>query len=308
MSQTALTVGTEYLDRKITGTGTEDNPWIIGSAADDTDENMFQNFLDIVYTPNAYVKLAKDIDVSQSKTYREGLGNYITINARKIYADESKAAIKNLITKTCLFYILNGAANTIMNNIQFLNCIVNDATSPVLQSRYDTNDVSYCDFSLLVRGTGNSVTLCNSTTNVVFSHCSIDIKCVNAFLGNNGICSLKNCQINFVGNAIQFNSGTTIFNSLTKCGITGAINFPNGTTAGRFSSKCNYCYFALDINTSTQFSAIFDKAAGSYANTNCYYCINYGENVSTLDESSYPSITSDQLKSKEYLYEIGFLP
>ena len=119
MSQTALTIGTEYLDRKITGTGTEEDPWIIGSIEGDTDENMFQNFLDAVYTSSAYVKFARDIDVSQSKTYREGLGTYITTNAAKIYADESKAAIKNLITKEKLLDIYS---LSIITNIQFLNC------------------------------------------------------------------------------------------------------------------------------------------------------------------------------------------
>lgn len=299
MSQTALTVGTEYLDRKITGTGTEEDPWIIGSMVDDTDENMFQNFLDAVYTPNAYVKLVHDIDVSQIKAYREGLGTYINVNAAKTYADDSKAAIKNLITTGKL--IFNSSAGREISNIQFLNCIINDAAAVIITWNSISSDdvVSYCDFSLLVRGTGSSP----STIGANLDHCSLDIKLVNGYFGNYAFSNATNCQFNIVG---ESKSNNTIFYSLTKCGITGKITYTASASSSTFAINNSYCYFALDLIGNNAIT--FGNATGAYQNTNTYFCINYDENITPLNETVYFPITSEQLKSKEYLYEIGFLP
>ena len=300
MSQTALTIGTEYLDRKITGTGTEDNPWIIGSIEGDTDENMFQNFLDAVYTDNAYVKLVHDIDVSQIKAYREGLGTGISVRAGKTYADDSKAAIKNLITKQRL--IDNNTAGREISNIQFLNCIINDATN-VITWTYGSSGgggVLYCDFSLLVRGTGSSVSVISAS---YFDHCSLDVKLINGSFSNNSFNGATNCQFNVVG---ECPSSVILFNSLTKCGITGKITYTTNATPSFFVTKNSYCYFALDLIGDNAIT--FKNATGGYQNTNTYFCINYDENITPLDETVFPSITSEQLRSKEYLYEIGFLP
>ena len=301
MSQTALTIGTEYLDRKITGTGTEEDPWIIGSIEGDTDENMFQNFLDAVYTDNAYVKLVHDIDVSQIKAYREGLGTCIAVRAGKTYADDSKAAIKNLITKQKL--IDNNNAGREISNIQFLNCIINDATN-VITWTYGSSGgggVLYCDFSLLVRGTGSSVTIISAR---YFDHCSLDVKLINGYFMNYAFSKATNCQFNIVGECIISNA--VIFDSLTKCGITGKITYDVGTQTNYFATKNSYCYFALDLVGNGVIT--FKNATGSYQNTNTYFCINYDENITPLDETVYFPITSEQLRSKEYLYEIGFLP
>lgn len=297
MSQTALTVGTEYLERNIIGAGTEENPWIIGSIEGDTDENMFQNFLDAVYTKDAYVKLVHDIDVSQIKAYREGLGTYINVDAKKIYADDSKAAIKNLITTEKL--ISNGFSGREISNIQFLNCIINDAETGII-SWASGSGVLYCDFSLLVRGTGSSVSVLPSGS---FDHCSLDVKLINGYFGTNAFLNATNCQFNVVGECPQ---STILFSSLTKCGITGKITYTASTTQNYFATKNSYCYFALDLIGDNVIT--FNNATGSHQNTNTYFCINYDENITPLNETVYFPITSEQLKSKEYLYEIGFLP
>ena len=299
MSQTALTVGTEYLDRKITGTGTEDNPWIIGSAADDTDENMFQNFLDAVYTSSAYVKLARDIDVSQSKTYREGLGTYITTNAAKIYADESKAAIKNLITKEKLLDIYS---LSIITNIQFLNCIVNNVSGPI-NSRDSNNSMSYCDFSLLLRGTGADSNIGHIMDhNISINHCSIDVKIINGLISGSTFNSLKNCQIN-IDTAVSSaaNASNPIFKNCEKCGITGNFMIKAASASIYLLGSCSYCYIAGTASTTgTNVNLVILNS------TNCYLCLETDGKASV--SSSNWKITSDQLKSKEYLYEIGFLP
>lgn len=297
MSQTVLTVGTEYLDRKIVGTGTEDNPWIIGSVADDTDENMFQNFLDAVYTNSAYVKLARDIDVAKSKTYREGLGSCITIYAAKVYADESKAAIKNLITTEKLFNF--PSTTLIITNIQFLNSIVNNAaSSAIIAPLFSGSNISHCDFSLLIRGIGSSISnLINDAGNI--SHCSFDIKVINGNLWNASFPGLENCQINIDATVGASSTSSPTFKNCSKCGITGNLKLPSGTSY--ILGSCSYCYFAGAITTDTSNAVI-----NSPNNTNTYFCIDAGENVSL--SSNVTTITSDQLKSKEYLYEIGFLP
>lgn len=297
MSQTGLTIGTEYLDRKITGTGTEEDPWIIGSIEGDTDENMFQNFLDAVCTSSAYVKLARDIDVSQSKTYREGLGTYITTNAAKIYADESKAAIKNLITKEKL---LNIISLSIITNIQFLNCIVNNASGPI-NSHNSNNSMSYCDFSLLLRGTGADIGHIMGQ-NISINHCSIDVKIINGLISGSTFNSLKNCQIN-IDTAVSSaaNASNPIFKNCEKCGITGNFMI-NAASAGIYLlGICSYCYIAGTASaTGTNVNlAILDSM-------NCYLCLET-DGKASVSNSNW-KITSDQLKSKEYLYKIGFLP
>ncbi|MBQ4345972.1 MAG: hypothetical protein IJC75_02430, partial [Oscillospiraceae bacterium] len=123
--QTALTIGTEYPDRLMIGTGTEDNPWIIGDS--DHEQNL-QNLLDALATPSAYIKLTKDISAAQSVTYREGISHAITIAAAKLYADEKVKVSGLIINGDYGLYCMDSAVHSV-ERIQFLSMIHNGTKS-----------------------------------------------------------------------------------------------------------------------------------------------------------------------------------
>lgn len=317
MAQTALILGTEYLDRKIAGTGTIDDPWIIGYDDTDTYDNMFQNFLDAIYTVGGYIKLHRDIHLSQSKNFKDGSTSSIYVRCNEVYGDTTNIpSITGLVFRGCVG-LCSHSGNTStdiirVHNINLLHMYIASGTR------------------------------CLSFThaNLIIERCSISIV-KNGMYENNyasgqfmdGYITIKNCAIyykliNFYpsGTYVSVFSGTSCYVEHSHIYYDGPIGgspgygwlLRNGTRVaifGRFTllrsgstyifHNCNKCYIAGEFIANQGDSTL--SAQGGYSPH--LACIeSSGEYTVTVPSSGYIiEVTSDQMRSEEYLSSIGFL-
>ena len=313
---TALTIGENYEDRFIKGTGTEEDPFIIGDYPDENMDSRFTNLLDALATTDAYVKLVSDIDVSKTKTYKYGMEEYIKISALKFYSEEKKA-IKNLkiVSNTYFIYFTHPNSSCLIQNIQFLNMVHVGYQASLWSNR--SHKILDCDFSILKRAGGNTTTQSFNSSVIELENCSVDYKITNeAGLSNVFIFNNMNyCQVNYEGpvKACYDYDSIGLCNTSSNVGITGYLRLAYGTGNGddKFyiaGKDCSSIYFAGQIN-GTRKASINDTSIKVSANNSgtTYIC---PENVGEipLSYSNLVVLTSEQLKDKEYLFEIGFLP
>lgn len=307
MSQTALTVGTEYTERMMSGTGTESDPWIIGGG---DDERNLQNFFDAIYTDSAYIKITKDIDASKSITYREGIDHSITILASKLYADE-KVKVSGLIINAQNAFTEGGGVHT-FENIQFLSMIHNGVGYVLSFVDNDSGKQLYlydCDFSVIKNCEGENPDFSNGC--IYTDRCTFNYKAVTEggntyFNVFNTSGEFKNTMIHYEGLLVAYHvsaySSFAFIRKANRVGITGSIT----STLNRariFYSDCSDCYFAGVVNATK--TAVSIESNG----TNCLLCITdkQGDYDSTVSTSA-TEVTPEQLRDRDYLYGIGFLP
>lgn len=329
MAQSVLTIGTEYVDRKMLGTGVEDDPWIIGNDDTDTDENMFKNFLDAIYTDNAYVKLERDIDVSKSFEYREGINHIIVICCSKLYSDgltdnSGRKAIKNLVIRNTTdnqnyrnYIELKNDAK--IEYVQFLNWYFagNDNMSCIITINNNTtnNCIKFCDLSFMCNCFGASSvpfsTKANSSTGTyLFTNCSIYYKVINystvssCIFGthSSGYLGFHKCNIYYDG-PITNSSGVVgylLFNAY-RTSVFGNVTSKTSTGNQYIFGDCTNCYFAGNVLSSNTVQ-IMDS------DSTCLICDTANDSTKITYRTPSIVVTPDELKSKERLYELGFLP
>lgn len=308
MSQTSLRIGMEYPDRLMHGTGAETDPWIIG---DGNDEQNLQNFLDAAATNNSYIKITKSIDVSKSITYREGFDTYIYISANTIFAEE-KIQISGLNIKAEYGFYMAGRHSFTISKIQFVNMMYSGDGEIIRGETNGTTLFDECDFSVKkVIGSGLAFTL---SGRVGFYKCSIYYDTSDAKTANGAETvfyaseKYKYCSIYYKG--VGGGSGE---NFLLKNGdhvsVTGDITPKSNSKYINAISESEYCYFAGSVGAQDG-----DVIIGCYSQSNivkCLICVTKTKGdhtVTTSTNSVTIAVTADQLRDRDYLYSIGFLP
>lgn len=310
---TALTIGENYEDRFIKGTGIEEDPFIIGDYPDEDMDSRFTNLLDALATSGAYVKLASDIDVSKSKIYRNGITEPLTIKTTSFYADENKKAIKNLIVQNNYLIDFHFNGEQRIENIQFLN-FIHKGEHLDLFIRYSSAVLRNCDFSVLKNCLHNqNYYAFNSHERLDAEFCSFDVKIVN--YGSPSVTSmfsgLKHCQVNYEG-PLPASQDHGLLNKSSYTGITGflKLNAINSKYYPRYkliSSDCSFCYFAGQIEGIVKISDR-DETIVFYNDGNIALICPENVGEIPLEYNNFTIVSPEQLKSKEYLYELGFLP
>lgn len=310
MSQTALTIGTEYTDRYMAGTGTENDPWIIGMYTDTSHD--LQNLLDAVYTPNAYVKLVKHIEAAKDVTYREGISHAVTIAAAKLYADE-KVQVSGLIVNASHCIRINGNYSHTIMRIQFLSMIYGGTEAAIYGVSNNTEYAAHfveCDFSLHKRaGTNHAF----SFYAVHFDHCSIEYD-ASATTGSSSYTvfdtalSYEYCSIHYKGPVFGVGKNTRyLIKNAHRVGIVGEISTSVAQTLLFYN--CTYCYFAGLVECTTQNTTIGSYSTGNISQ--CLTCVTETKGDYTVTPNTHATtivVTADQLCDRDYLYSIGFLP
>lgn len=308
MSQTALTIGETYADRYMVGTGTESDPWIIGTQPDTSYD--VQNFLDTIYTPEAYVKLARDIDFSKDLTYREGIDHVIVIDVARLCADEKTKVSGINATASSLFSAGTSCEHTI-ERIQFLS-MLHRGEYPVV---YGSSSTSYginfieCDFSVLkAKDSAHAF----SAYALHFDHCSIYLDASLAVTSNftvfNTSSAYEYCSIYYKG-AVGGTSSQYLIKNGNHVGITGDVSARSGGTSILLFTSCKYCYFAGSAEGTGR-----DIYIGSWSYGGCVECLTCvtevkGDYVVTpFTDATTIIVTPEQLRDRDYLYSIGFLP
>lgn len=306
MSQTALTVGTEYTERMMSGTGTESDPWIIGGG---DDERNLQNFFDAIYTQSAYIDIEKDIHAENSLTYREGLNESIYTYCTKIYSTVS-AAITGLVVKSSKF--LNVSKSLTLNGVRFLNC-VHEGTGKTIHTGSSLTCID-CHFSFIRRG--NNVCFCADLGSVrsTFTWCSIWYKVDASYtpyryvFGDN----LSFCQIYYDGPLLlgsSSSSGGLVGGKADRLGISGILHLTeaNGSSPhvlfDDYGGNMDYIIFGGIIDNQLG----EDITLGGNDNTLLSY-EETGNATAVVSGSQMLRLSKDEITDRDYLYSIGFLP
>lgn len=304
MSQTALTIGTEYTERLLIGTGTESDPWIIGGYTDTSQD--LQNLLDAIGTSGAYIKMAKDIDAAQDITYREGIDHYINIACAKLYAD-AKTKVSGLKIKADYALYCMDSALHYVERIQFLS-FLHYGTKSTLQGSANGGGVycKECDFSIIKHCDG-AAAQCSDLA-FGFDYCSLEFSAIG--YSTTTACNIfsttlrfYHTQIHYVGpvfgSAYYYNY---LVNNGERVGITGALDVR--VSLAYLFSGCSYCCLAGKIANNTTAATLASKSS-----SNTLICTTeISGSYDTALDGSLTELTADQLKDREYLYSINFLP
>ena len=205
-----------------------------------------------------------------------------------------------------------GGGVHIVKNLQFLSMIHNGVGCVLSFVNNDSGKQLHlydCDFSVIKNCTGGNP---NFSFGCIYTYrCTFNYKAVTE--GKNSYFNVfdtsgefKNTMIHYDGllkaHHVSAHSSYAFIRKANRVGITGSIKSPFDR-ARIFYSNCSYCYFAGVVNATE--SAVSVESNGK----NCLLCItdkqgNYDSTVST----SATEVTPEQLRDRDYLYSIGFLP
>ena len=144
-----------------------------------------------------------------------------------------------------------------------------------------------------------------------FKNCSIQYQCIDYQLSHAGAVfksSFVNCQIHYTGPIYLSSSAVYSLIGLStrkieRVGITGNL-IALGGASGFLFNNCKKCYFAGTIQNDIGDATL----STAYNSTNCLAMLSdTGENATATD-TTIIAITEEQLKDRDYLYSIGFLP
>lgn len=299
-----------------TGTGTEQDPYLVSTLSD---------FLTCAAAADAYVKVISDIDAADDEAYTGIITSPVTVNCRKLYADEKKK-ISGIVVENDRFISVR-AGTVDIQNLWFKDCkhkktgstntgylIYSSGTSAIQANHHIEN----CDFSVQSSG-GSGVTYYvfygDSTyaADVRFAqYCGFDISCgftsLEMLRVGNMLSGISMCNFIFRNPVLTRASIYSLSNrvNLTDCSIvlyepyiTKNVRLGDGTQNYVWS----YCYMALvDPTGSSQLGVAATAPQQSY-----FILENAPATFDTQYVSSY-LLTPEQLRDRDYLISIGFLP
>jgi len=284
----------------MTGTGTQNDPYIVDNTAD---------FLEAVAQSGVYVQLGSDIDVAADGY--EYIGT-VTVNALSI--NGNGFAIRNAtfqpgISDVCF---LIGNTNIEWKDISFLDCSVKPRAADVTFFYGDQCSYSGMKLSLQVQPLSGFY-LFSDQANA--SNCAADITM-------NGGAILISFHKGSLSNSTFFIRGTYSFNKTIQ-GYSGSpakqvnnvgIVFGGNPLAGTvyLGNYANFvgCYFAFADSVSIPDGGTLDVLLGQYSTSGQNVVFSVGNVVSgsVTTPSNFPRLTTAQMKDKAYLQSIGWLP
>lgn len=299
-----------------TGTGTEQDPYVVTTLTE----------LLALQGHDIHIKIGADIDASQEEAFKEPRTSTITLNGH-IYADEMRT-IANVIVEAGNMIAMSGSGSykTVhVENIFFKNWIHRKTGSEatIVLSYGSCNNCGFSlemldsayGYKLLAKsgtyGSAPNVTNCafyvKFTSGTVRRHTSTNYSMLDTIVAKN--CTFQFEKLFIGSDAITFNGNGT---SLTNCTFVGDMSVDVGGTTSLqlFKGTTTKVIFALAVT-------ITEESTGEsldllFSGSVTYVMVDsdiLGENVTVmLSSSTNYSLTTEQMKSEQYLTDIGFLP
>ena len=296
-----------------TGTGTEADPYLVSTLSD---------FLTCAAMADAYVKVTSDIDAADDPGYGGLITDTIQVSCRKLYADAEKK-ISGIVVQNDYFITIDAGVCDIQN-LTFQNCKLKlSGTSGVLilfPIYTPQNQLVYhCNFSMQLSGGAVNSYYISSRPGAKYSnsvseitYCGFDI---SSALQSTAILYLANLLgklecCNFVLRNLIFSGSGSIYLTHATPATNCAVIFDSLTInknlrigdENNSSYRWTYCYIALINPTGTSQLDIQSNTG------QCYFML---ENAPSTFDTNYISnylLTPEQLRSRDYLISIGFLP
>lgn len=268
----------------MTGTGTQSDPYI---------PTTLTEFITAVGTAGAYVTLTQDINAADDPAYTGELTELLTINAASIIG--RGFAISGVTIRDRAMIYLPSASTTI-DGVRFRDWAHKKTTTLDRSIHGSGNAISRCIFSFAVDCySGNSRLLYNCT----FADCAFDISVRDASATRDIIlnCTFGRCMAKITG--LTIGNSTLHYCTLIRSGfIFSDLEF----SASQFiaSSTVTFSYVAFLELASTEIQLSGSSYQGSVAAA--------PEGQSMVVVSGVTQATLDQLKDKDWLTSVGFLP
>lgn len=310
------------------GTGTINDPYLVSTFAD---------FIDCIAVTDAYVKVTSDIHASDDDSYEGNVTLNLVFKCAKVYADTQKVIdgytinsnmdafnIKNTCTieKISFTNFTFNLTATVPSNSRRRALIFSDnatnAIYPTLRNVSISCRVSYLSTSIFNIIQPSYIYLENTAFDVdMIDRNALDKITYQGGSYSSGYVQLNNCNV--VIRHAKFNNASGNSAPLAyilRCNNTAVILYEctfNSTNAAtntmRLMEQCYNSYIAV-INPSVTNDDHNVHLRDDY-NTNCLFMWDAtGENYYHFYNLSttFKVVTPEQLKNKEYLISIGFLP
>ena len=280
----------------MTGTGTQNDPYIVDNTAD---------FLEAVAQSDVYVQLGSDIDVAA-----DGYEYIGTVTVAALSINGNGYAIRNATFQpgsSGICFTANNA-NGVLRDISFLDCSVKPSSTSATFIYGNQNNFSGLKFSLQVQPSSEFILF--DRANV--SNCAADIKMNGGILYTHvAASSLSNSTFYIRGN-YGFSRTIKGNNQLILDVYNVGVVFD-----GSISSDSDYlgdytkfvgCYFAFADSASISGGGSLNVHLGRYNTSGQNLVFSVGDGLSISTPPDYPRLTTAQMKSESYLQSIGWLP
>lgn len=269
----------------MTGTGTQSDPYI---------PTALTEFITAVGTAGAYVALTQDINAADDPAYTGELTSVITVNAAEV--DGQEHTITGVIVRAKNMMNLYATGCTV-KNISFRDWSHQrtevGTTMNGTSNRRETFE--NCIFSM----TANAASSWQKLFSLLnFKNCAIDVTCTG--VGSRDLMELDRFERSTV--LIRGYAASSLCKQITL--TRSAIIFDGGNliASGIFSSlQGQYSYIA---KTKKSDSTI---RFGDGTTTGCVFAVAEGQATSSVPSGTTVG-TLDQMKDKDWLTSVGFLP
>ena len=251
----------------MTGTGTENDPYIVESWAE---------LLSVMEESTNYVKLKENVVIDFNGIYPEGIPGNFDINA---HLDGNGGEMRNA------YFSADGSRIYLkdVRNLGIVNALVNKSMGLYSSSAFDTTKMTNCRFSGIVQ---NGQLLSTYGSECYNSSFRFEMN-GGTFGGSNDPyhkASYENCQFNFSGtNAEGFN-----LSDFKNCKFKGTIPFVFNP------DNCDTCVIDADVYEMSNATGYTHSIANS-------------EKIpSSFTKTGLTKVTTAQMHNVDYLQSIGF--
>lgn len=291
-----------------TGTGTEQDPYLVNNLTD---------FLTCIAIRGAYVKVIADIDAADDENYDTELDSPIRFYCMRCYADEKKI-IRGIVVRAN-YFMYTDVNGTTVENLSFLDC-EHKKTADYYSVQIQQNRCPFisCDFSMRVLEYGNHSHFANctaTTTYYQFENCAFDIEFIHTDINSSLKYLMEKCKTHKC-NIVFRNACVKNYQIVSNMNYTALllynVNLSESVLRPFYSAANSYIAAAGFVNSdgSTGLDVKYTGGADGIKNV-----LVYGTADSETDDagtvtvvSPMRKVTAAQLRSNEYLTEIGFLP
>lgn len=283
----------------MTGTGTQNDPYIVDNTAD---------FLEAVAQSDVYVQLGSDIDAAA-----DGYEYISSVTANAVSVNGNGFAIRNATfqpggSEACFSV---GNANSVWQDISFFDCAVKPSGTTAIFIYGNLNSFNGVKLSLQVQPLSSFYIFIRSNV----SNCAGDITM-------NGGSIFISYYSSSLSNSTFFIRGSYGFEKTIQTGAGGdVVQVRNvgivldGSLPGGSYHFGNYamfvgCYFAIADSATIPKGSNFAMSLSQYGGggQNVVFSVGSGISDVTSTPSGFPRLTTAQMKDKAYLQSIGWLP
>ena len=283
----------------MTGTGTENDPYIVDNIAD---------FRTACQKSDAYVELSSDIDCNDNETMSDNF-NTLSIYCHKI--DGKSYSIRNIYTaidrNKSAFEFMSGRITGGIYNLNFENVFFNSTSCSFIDSLKNSSVKFYnCNFSGNIN-TSNSYAFCNNIISA--EKCTFNFKVISSrSLGVVFSClKAESCEFRLKMYSIKRCTSTsgTIASQADNSYVVGSWDFQEedtSTSKTALFTYSNHSYVAMSMKNAGT-NIFFSTSSNPLT---CFYDNDLLENSEISEQNNIYALTTEQCKNRDYLNSIGF--